>query len=406
VNSSSRPLASPSTMGRRMTALGLMVLMLGACATSPQGKSGIVMPAPISDVYSDADMQLYLATIAAVARPCVEEECELNRAFDAQVQHLGVRIAAAAFDARPDLIKRISRFEFEVAEKEEVGTISNASGNIVILRGTQQIGLNEGALAFAMAREMGHVISQHHDENATARILFSVAVGVLFPAFNLFGNTAAFAQATSASTISTAAVATTAASTATSYLGARLILDKLKPNQLSEADQVALDLLGRLGWGHQDIAQALEDSAAFESSNAWSEDFQLSAAQVRSLESASDVGEPLDSIEETSFEDELPEMQENPEEIAEVAADIPEDTSLTLVQAKPVPAAVADMKEISRKSKAVNLPKKKRVGKGGKLKKPPLRSKKSAMAKQQASRKSGRTITPSRIVPAPTPSPD
>lgn len=281
--------SSHHSSARHLGAFGL-ALMLCACATSPQGRQKITTPAPISDVYSDAEMRLNLATTPSIQVPCIKEECELNHAFDQQVQQIGARIVSAAYDAHPDLIHRISHFQFEVAEKKEPGITSNASGKIVILRGTQQIGLNEEALSFVIAREMGHVISQHHDENTTTRILLSVAAGLLFPALNLFGNTAAIAQATSASS---ATMATTAASTATSYLGSKLVLKSLKPEQLSEADQVALDLLERMGWSHQDIAEALESSAAFEPSNTWSEEFCFSIAQVRSLESASNDIEPL-----------------------------------------------------------------------------------------------------------------
>ncbi len=271
-------------------------LLLCACVTSPQGRPKITPPAPVSDVYSEADMRLHLATIPSIKTPCADQECELNWAFDQQVQFLGSLVAAAAYDAHPDLIKRIKRFEFKVAEKKEPGVTSNASGKIIVLRGTQQIGLNEEALAFVIAREMGHVISQHHEENATTRILLSVAAGVLFPALNLFGNTATVAQATSASTLSSTTVATTAASTATSYLGAKLVMNRLKPEQLSEADQVALNLLGRMGWSHRDLAVALEHSAEFDPSNAWSEDFRTSIAQVKALETAIAHGESLPEI--------------------------------------------------------------------------------------------------------------
>lgn len=301
--------------GGRLAVLGL-TLLLCACVTSPQGRPKIAPPAPISDVYSEADMRLHLATIPSIRKPCAEEECELNHAFDQQVQHLGAQVATAAYDAHPDLIKRVKRFEYEVVEKKEPGVTSNASGKIIVLRGTQQIGLNEQALAFVIAREMGHVISQHHEENATTRILLSVAAGVLFPALNLFGNTATIAQATSASTVTSTTVATTAASTATSYLGAKLVMNSLKPEQLSEADQVALDLLGRMGLSHRDLALALEHSAEFEPSNAWSEDFRYSIAQVRALETASDTGEVLPEI--PSFDSDLARDESGDAKMSEV----------------------------------------------------------------------------------------
>ncbi len=277
----------------------------------------LAAPAPISDVYSEADMRLYLATLPAIESPCSGEECELNAAFDARVQRLGARVAAAAYNLHLDLSHRIRQFEFKIAEKKDTGVTSNASGTIVVLRGTQAIGLDDDALTFVLAREMGHVISQHHEENTTTRILLSVAAGILFPALNLFGNSAAVAQATSATTTtaSSATLATTAASTATSWLGAKLLLNSMKPEQLSEADQVALKLMESMGLSHRDLALALENSAEFHPTNTWSEDFRNSMLQVRSLETAAEAGEPLPEIE----------MQDHGHE-----EDAPDDTPLAL----------------------------------------------------------------------------
>lgn len=292
-------LGNPPLAGKRLLAMG-MALIFCTAPYPAEARSKLAAPAPISDVYSDADMRLYLATLPTIETPCTDEECELNRAFDHQVQRAGARVAAAAYDMHPDLIHRIKNFEFQVIEKKNPGVTSNASGTIVVMRGTQQIGLNDEALSFMLAREMGHVIAQHHDENTTTRILLSVAAGILFPALNLFGNTAAVAQATSsasATTLSSATLATTAASTATSYLGAKLVLNSLKPEQLSEADQIGLKLMEKTGLSHRDLALALENSAEFHPSNEWSEDFRNSITQVRSLESAAYAGEVLPEID-------------------------------------------------------------------------------------------------------------
>ncbi len=316
----------PRQCPRHLTMLCL-ALTLCACATSPQGRQKISSPAAISDVYAEVEMRVELATTVNFDMPCSDQECELNRAFDAQVQQVGKRIAAAAYVIHPDLIDRIRHIDFEVAEKNAAGITSNASGKIVILRGTQQIGLNDGALAFVIAREMGHVIAQHHEENTTTRIVLSVAAGLLFPAIDLFSHVAAFAQATSASTATAATLATTAASSATSYLGAKLIINRQRPEQLNEADQVALNLLEAAGWSHQDLAQALDDSAAFESSNTWSEEFLLSTEQVKTLAAASSASELLPEI--------LP--QDDDIELAETDAieAVESDTSVPVAEVSP-----------------------------------------------------------------------
>lgn len=226
--------------------LALVVVLLGACSTSPHGRSRITALAPVGKVYSAIDMRMQLAITAGVATPCSGEECSGDKDFDLQVQQLGARLAQSAFDSYPDLAERVSRFEFEIAEKEEPGSTSTASGNIVIFRGEQKRNPDEKALALLLAREMGHVIGRHHDENAAPRIMLSVLTAILFPAINIVR-----------------------ASTPTTYLGSRLILAGLKPGQLREADAIAMKLVEGLKLNAGDIA--IPDSSSINyADDAWS----------------------------------------------------------------------------------------------------------------------------------------
>lgn len=262
--------------------VALAALLLGACSTSPYGRAQITTPAPVSAAYSEMDMRLHLATADSINTPCGGTQCTLNQQFDQRVQSLGARLATAAFSAYPELSERIDQFTLVVAEKKNPGTTSNASGKIVIFRGVQDFAIEDDALAFLLAREMGHVIGHHHDENSATRVLFSVLAGVLFPAANLFnGGSAAAAQATSVT--SSATVATAAASTATSIVGSEVVLASIKPNQLNEADTIALGLLDLIGWNHGDIANALENNLHISGKDAWSEDLRVSVMHVLEL---------------------------------------------------------------------------------------------------------------------------
>ena len=255
----------------------IAIVALNACSTSPQGRNQLSPAAPVINIYSDVDMRVHLATMANAT--CLGAECALNREFDQQVQQLGARLARLAYDAHPDLIKRIGQFDFVVAEKEKPGAASNASGTIVIFRGVQQLHLDEEALAFLIAREMGHVICGHHDKNSSVKILVSVLASVLFPALNLFNGSAALAQATSATSATTFA-----ASSATSYLGSEVVVASIKPGQLSEADAVALDLLAGLGWNKHDVAGILVACTQVDGDDTWAKDFRNSVNNVKSLE--------------------------------------------------------------------------------------------------------------------------
>ena len=256
----------------------MIMLAAGGCATSPQGRTQITAPTPVSNVYSSMNMNLTLATAPGIQKTCNTEQCMSNLKFDDRVQALGVRLASAAFHLYPDLTNRVSHFDFNIAAKSDIGTTSSGSGKIVIYRGTQSLELSDESLAFLLAREMGHVIARHHEENSGTRIMFSVLAGLLFPALNLFTSSAAAAQATSITSATT--LTTTAASTATSFVGSEVVLANIKPSQLTEADAIALDLLDYSGWNHESVAHALETNLVLNGKDAWSEDLRESVRHV------------------------------------------------------------------------------------------------------------------------------
>lgn len=292
---------------RRLLAL-IPLMLLAACATSPNGRMQITAPASVSDVYSEVDMQLDLATAESIRNSCTAEICtqqlKQQQQFDQQVKSIGNRLADGAYAMFPDLSDRVSHFEFEVAEKEEAGSTSNASGKIVIFRGIQKLKPDDTVLAFLIAREMGSVIGRHHDENSATRILISVLAAVVFPASNLFNTTTLSQTALSSS------VATTAASTATSYFGSKLALEYSKPEQLSEADYIALGLLEQLAWDHHDVAVALAAFPKVAGTDEWAENFQLSVARLQALDAEAQSAIALETLpqEEPQYETESTEL--------------------------------------------------------------------------------------------------
>jgi hypothetical protein len=289
------PSSLPGTAGAMMRAgwlsIVLALALLGGCSTSPNGRMQVTAPAPVSNVYSEVDMRLNLASAGSPSNRCEPDGCSMDQQeiqqFDQRVQQTGSRLAEAAYSVFPDLGERVKRFEFAVAEKDKPGTTSNARGKIIVFRGVQKLQPDDTALAFLMAREMGGVIGQHHAENSATRILISVLAGVLFPASNLLNTTAATQTAFSS------AMATTALSTATSYVGSRLALANIKPEQLNEADFIAMALLDHLGWETGEITASLAALPPIEHKNSWTEDFSTSVARLEAL----DKKLPADTIE-------------------------------------------------------------------------------------------------------------
>lgn len=260
----------------------LASLMLSACATSsPQNRLHTVVPDSVSAVYSEIGMRLYLVTEANTT-PCIEMECEFDRAFDQRVLRLGAHLAQSAFEIYPDLAKRFGRFEFVIAEKSDTGSTSSAAGTVVIFRGVQKLHLDEEALAFVIAREMGHIIARHHDEDAATNILFTVAAQVLMPFASIIGNisnSTTLLQTASA----TSTVTATAAASAASFVGSRVVIASYKSGQLHEADVVAMDLLASMGWNRGEVSDALTASAQVIGDDKWSKDLRISAREVVGL---------------------------------------------------------------------------------------------------------------------------
>lgn len=250
------------------------VIALGACATtvSPQGRIQMTAPPAIGAMYSEVDMRLNLLTSADVPRACKDIECRLNHGFDQRVDRLGVRLAKSAYTIYPDLKERIPEFKFFVVEKSAPGSASNSAGTVVIYRGVQKLRLDEEAVAFLIAREMGHAISRHHDENSAAKIMFSIAAQALFPVANLIRGSVAIIQ--------TASAAMAATATAASFIGSRALIESNKPEQLREADAIALELLRTQGWSPRDVADALASDQRLEGSDRWSKDLRVSAARI------------------------------------------------------------------------------------------------------------------------------
>ncbi len=239
----------------------------------------------ISSFYSDIEMRMRLA-VKADAQPCSVEKCSENLAFDAKVQLIGESLAKSAYTLYPELKKITPKFDFEVVDKKVLGSASNASGKVVLFRPIQSLDLDDNAIAFIIGREMGHVIAKHHKSNAKTKIFFTVLTGVLFPAATLLSASSAAAQATTATTLMTSA-----ASTVTSFVGSEVALSRIKPGQLSEADNISLALLEYGGVTALDAAQSLEFIVKNETSTGWEKDLNLSIENVRQL-----AGEPHEIV--------------------------------------------------------------------------------------------------------------
>ncbi len=229
----------------------------------------------ISDVYSDIDMRVRLATKASTGA-CAATQCDENLAFNARVVVMGRYLSKVALQLYPQQEKVIRRMVFSVADKQEAGTASNNKGQIVVLRGVQDLQLSDDALGFVIAREMAHVMAGHHATNTSTKLIISALVSVLFPAVAIIGASSAAAQASTATTL-----ITSAASTATSMVGSEVVMAKMKPTQLSQADEIARTIMEKAEWDMRSVESVLTQDEPPQ--GAWLNDLQASRYTLQTM---------------------------------------------------------------------------------------------------------------------------
>lgn len=196
-------------------------------------------------------MDIRLATATPLASNCEGKPCAVDKSFDREVAHLGARLAHAAYAYDPKLRERVAGFSFLVADKAEPGSASDSQGTIVIFRGVRRAELDEKALAFLIAREMGHVVARHHDERSATNILLSVLVQLFMPFTTLTGSIAALTGSTA------------------SVVGTRIVAAQTGAEQRREADAIAYELVKRQGWNDRQVAASLANYVRSLGDEAW-----------------------------------------------------------------------------------------------------------------------------------------
>ena len=243
----------------------------GEVATSTNANSNNPVSS-ISDIYSDIDMRVRLSSKAST-EACTASKCDEIRNFDARVGAIGNYLSKAANQLYPLQDKLIQGMTYSVVNKQEAGTASNNKGQIVVLRGVQDLQLSDDALGFVIAREMSHVLAGHHKTNTSTKLIISALASILFPAVAIIGASSAAAQASTATTL-----LTSAASTATSMLGGEVAIAKMKPSQLHEADDVAYNIMEKVEWDMRSAQSVLIQGEPVKS--AWMLDLEISRANL------------------------------------------------------------------------------------------------------------------------------
>lgn len=211
--------------------------ILGACASYPHSdRAQLVAPSPVSAVYSDTNLRLVLALLPDLKGECEASTCPDRAIFDRRVSEVGAGLAEAAFRTYPELAERVPGFEFRVEDKAEPATASTARGLVVVMRAARNIALDDETLSFLLAREMGHVVVRHHEENTGASLVVSALSTLFLPVANVAKVLGTLFSGTSTAVAS-------ASVTAASFAGSQVLAEVYRPRQREEADDIAVRLL-------------------------------------------------------------------------------------------------------------------------------------------------------------------
>jgi hypothetical protein len=174
-----------------------------------------------------------------------------------QISRVSGTLQTAASGLFGDRMKSIGKFDVFLADSRETETLSSASGKIALYGGIAGLSPTDDWLAFVIAREMGHVLAGHHDDNSAASILTSIIMNILLPGSSLLK-----------SALSLAGSQTAAAAGA--------------ERQVREADEIAVRLLETSGFRMRDLALSLATGPSDErlGSGGWAQAFRKSAADI------------------------------------------------------------------------------------------------------------------------------
>lgn len=139
--------------------------------------------------------------------------------FTRQVERIAEELASEVRIFAPALFSQIGMFHIGLARGMSAGTASSAGGTIVLASDLAALDPTDDVVAFLIAREMGHVIARHGEEDSGARMVFSV-ISLIVPGIFIV-------------------------KFAGSMLGSQALTKTWAEAQRREADELALVLLAR-----------------------------------------------------------------------------------------------------------------------------------------------------------------
>jgi Zn-dependent protease with chaperone function len=237
-------------------------LGLAGCAATPTEGRARIADMPLAATHADIAFTLTTGSRqSSICEGSTNCQTKLGRAtaksFTWQVQRITAALQDGAQYLYPDLAKRVpglngSRFDVYVTEGDEPRSASSANGRIALNAALGAGQPYDDWLAFIIAREMGHVIARHHEENSATSMAASVIINLIVPGSALLKS-------------------------AISAGGAGVVARSKQDEQALEADLIALSLLKAAGFRLRDVSLSLLIMPALPDGDPWSNSFRKSA---------------------------------------------------------------------------------------------------------------------------------
>lgn len=145
----------------RLSTLAAFSFLLGCAVVPETGRRQIMLVSP------QQEMEMGLASFAQVKE---QERVSRDPTYNAQVERLGRRIAAAVGRELPN-----AQWEFVVFESDQVNAFALPGGKVGVYTGLLKLASSDDEVACVVGHEIAHVTSRHGGE----RVSQQMAAGVL-----------------------------------------------------------------------------------------------------------------------------------------------------------------------------------------------------------------------------------
>jgi Zn-dependent protease with chaperone function len=182
--------------------------------------------------------------------PCQQASDPQAERFAVQVERIAKTLQVGANSLFPEQAEK--KFDVFITQGDEPDSASSANGKIALNAALGKWNPYDDWLAFVIAREMGHVLARHHEENSASSIATSLIMNLLLPGSGLL-------------------------KTIISAGGAKIAALSKQEVQAVEADAMAFRILQSAGYNLSDVSLALRVGPVYPSGNAWAKDFRRSS---------------------------------------------------------------------------------------------------------------------------------